>query len=369
MKYYIIAGEASGDLHGSNLIQFLLQEDPSADIRAWGGDRMKEAGATLVKHFKDLAFMGFAEVVSNLPTIVRNLRFCKKDILDFQPNIVVLIDYPGFNLRIAAWAKRAGFKVAYYIAPQVWAWKESRVKQMKQHIDKMIVILPFEKAYFENKWNWPVTYVGHPLMPILQQKKDNCLPDHESKVIAILPGSRKQEIKAMLPVMLDVSKNFPEFKFVVAKAPGQEDAFYEELIKDYPGVFTVKNDTYKLLLQSRAALVASGTATLETALLKVPEIVCYKGNPISFAIGKKLIKVKYISLVNLIVDRPLVKELIQGFCNPASISEELRSLLENPIRQLEIKEGYTELEKLLSTGENPSRLAASIIAETAQESI
>ena len=293
MKYYLIAGEASGDLHGGNLIKQLLQKDASAGIRCWGGDLMQAAGATLVKHYRDLAFMGFAEVIMNLPTILGNIRFCKQDILAYRPDVLVLIDYPGFNLRIAHWAKKQGFKVVYYISPQVWAWKENRVKKMKQSIDKMLCILPFEKDYYRTKWNWEVDYVGHPLVEVVNQAITS-RGEHssEKKIIALLPGSRKQEIGKKLPIMLEVAAHFPDYQFVVAQAPGQDESFYAPFLAPYSNVSVVRNETYSLLLQARAALVTSGTATLETALFGVPEVVCYKGSNISYQIAKRLIKIK-----------------------------------------------------------------------------
>jgi lipid-A-disaccharide synthase len=302
MKYYIIAGEASGDLHGSNLIKQIVLQDATATIRCWGGNLMEQASNTkVVKHYKDLAFMGFAEVIKNLPTILKNIQFCKTDIEIFKPDVLVLIDYPGFNLRIAEWAKQQGIKVVYYISPQVWAWKANRVKKMKQCIDKMLVILPFEKNYFKDVWNWDVEYVGHPLIEVIENfnATNAPLPVGSNKpIIALLPGSRKQEIEKKLPIMLTVCKHFTEYEFVVAKAPGQEDDFYQPFLAPYKNVSTVSNNTYALLQHATAAIVTSGTATLETALFKVPQIVCYKSSRISYAIGKRLIKIKFISLVN-----------------------------------------------------------------------
>ena len=252
MKYYIIAGEASGDLHGSNLIKELRKLDEDANIRCWGGDKMEAAGSTLVKHYRELAFMGFTEVLMNLRTIFRNLAFCKEDIITYKPDVLILIDYPGFNLRIAKWAKEQGLKIIYYISPQVWAWKENRVKMMKQCIDKMLVILPFEKDYFKNKWNWEVEYVGHPLIQVIAEHKANHTNQSlsDKPVVALLPGSRKQEILKKLPVMLEVAKSFPTYQFVVGKAPGVEDAFYDDLLKTYSNVSYVANRTYDLLLEA-----------------------------------------------------------------------------------------------------------------------
>jgi lipid-A-disaccharide synthase len=370
MKYYIIAGEASGDLHGSNLIKELKKKDDSAVICCWGGDMMQQAGADLVKHYRDLAFMGFTEVLMNLPTILRNLKFCKEDILSFKPDAVILIDYPGFNLRIAKWAKQHGIKVIYYISPQVWAWKEGRVKMMKECIDKMLVILPFEKDYFKNKWNWEVEYVGHPLVEVVEQSIVNSrqpgVADYElrtanSQLIAVLPGSRKQEILKKLPIMLEVSKSFQAYQFVIAKASAVDDSFYNELIKPYPNVSSVRNDTYNLLMQSKAALVTSGTATLETALFGVPEVVCYKGSPISYQIAKRLIKVKYISLVNLIMDKIVVKELIQHELTPENLNHELHELITNEERISQVKKDYADLKTLLTLGGHASEKAAASI--------
>ena len=389
MKYYIIAGEASGDLHGSNLIKELKKLDTTAVIRCWGGDKMKQAGGELVKHYRDLAFMGFWEVIKNIFIILRNLKFCKKDIEQFQPDTLVLIDYPGFNLRIAKWAKQKGLRIIYYISPQVWAWKENRVKMMKQTIDKMIVILPFEKAYFKNKWNWEVEYVGHPLVEAIesfkvgpdsyrvqrsesavgssqssvnsQESVNSRLTTHNSPVVALLPGSRKQEILKKLPVMLEVSKAFPSFQFIVAKAPGLDDSFYSSLLSSYNNVSAVSGKTYDLLMRSKAALVTSGTATLETALFGVPEVVCYKGSFLSYQIGRRLVKVKYISLVNLIMDKPVVKELIQHDMNVKNLEHELHELLTNGPRISELKKDYADLKNILSEKGNASAAAARLI--------
>jgi lipid-A-disaccharide synthase len=365
MKYYIVAGEASGDLHGSNLMKEIGKLDPQADMRCWGGDLMEEAGGVLVKHYRDLAFMGFTEVVKNLRTIFRNLKFCKEDMLAFKPDAIILIDYPGFNLRIAKWAKQQGFKVIFYISPQVWAWKESRVKAIKETVDKMIVILPFEKKFY-NKWNYDTDYVGHPLVEVVENFKQkaavgapvlNEALQHE-KLIALLPGSRQQEIRKKLPVMLEVASLFPEYRFVVAKAPGQQDEFYQELLNRYQNVSSVRNDTYNLLLRSKAALVTSGTATLETALFDVPEIVCYKGSAVSYQIAKRLIRVKYISLVNLIMDREVVKELIQDDLTVTNLEQELKLLLYDDARRARLLSDYGELRRLLSEGGHASENAA-----------
>jgi lipid-A-disaccharide synthase len=365
MKYYIIAGEASGDLHGSNLIKEIKTLDPTASIKAWGGDLMQQAGASLVKHYRDLAFMGFLEVIKNLPTILQNIRFCKQDIEAWQPDVLVLVDYPGFNLRIAEWAKKNGFKVIYYIAPQVWAWKENRVKKMKLCIDKMFCILPFEKDYFKNKWNWDVTYVGHPLLPVIASfKSTNPLVTDNKKVIALLPGSRKQEIIKMLPIMLSVTPHFPGYTFMVAQAPGQDAPFYNRFLMGYANVTLIKNSTYDLLSIADAALVTSGTATLETALFKVPEVVCYKTSKFSYKIAKWLVKIKFISLVNLIMDKEIVQEIIQENLTEQHLTTALRNITENEVNRKEVMNNYASLHALLAAGggDASAKVAKEVVA-------
>jgi lipid-A-disaccharide synthase len=338
MKYYIIAGEASGDLHGSNLMKALYIEDSNAEIRFWGGDLMQNVGGTLVKHYRELAFMGFLEVALNLKTILNNIKFCKADIEKFKPDVIIFIDYPGFNMRIAKWAKQKGIKTHYYIAPQIWAWKENRIVAIKRDFDKLFVILPFEKDFFEKKHHFPVVFVGHPLIDAIHNRtkidentfrKENNLDD--KPIIAILPGSRKQEISKMLSIMLSVVDDFQEYQFVIAGAPSQEFSFYEPFLTT-KNVKFVANKTYDLLSNATAALVTSGTATLETALLKVPEVVCYKGSWASYQIAKRVITLKYISLVNLIMDAPIVSELIQEDCTTNRIKEELLKILESKHR-------------------------------------
>jgi lipid-A-disaccharide synthase len=365
MRYYIIAGEASGDLHGSNLIKEIRKLDNNAVIRCWGGDRMQQAGSELVKHYRNLAFMGFWEVAKNLGTILKNLAFCKDDITKFKPDTLVLIDYPGFNLRIAEWAKQQKIKVIFYISPQVWAWKENRVKKMKECIDKMLVILPFEKSYYKSKWNWDVEYVGHPLVEVVEnaQLQEDATRLATKPIIALLPGSRKQEILKKLPVMLEVSRMYPSYQFIVAKAPGQEDSFYDALLLHYPNVSTVRDQTYPLLLQAKAALVTSGTATLETALFGVPEVVCYKGSSISYQIAKRLIKVKYISLVNLIMDKPVVIELIQNELTIRNLRKALQEILTSEEKLQQLKADYADLRHLLSQEGFASARAAKSIVE------
>jgi lipid-A-disaccharide synthase len=366
LKYYIIAGEASGDLHASNLIREIKKLNPNATFRAWGGDLMEKEGAHLVKHYRELAFMGFVEVVMNLKTILRNLEFCKKDILDFKPDRLILVDYPGFNMRIAGFAHNAGIKVCYYISPQVWAWKEKRVHQLKKHVDKMLVILPFEKDFYL-KYNFEVDFVGHPLLDAIERrllkdpsdwKRENGI-DHRP-VIALLPGSRRQEIATMLPLMLSVIPSFKNYQFVIAAAPSIPIEYYRQFTGEYP-VIIIEDDTYSVLSVATAALVTSGTATLETALMDVPEVVCYKGNLISYHIARKLIKVKFISLVNLIMDREVVKELIQNELNKRNLIEELGKIAEG-VKRDSLLSDYRVLRQKLG-GPGASERAARIIAQ------
>jgi lipid-A-disaccharide synthase len=367
MRYYIIAGEASGDLHGSNLIRALHLTDSSAEIRCWGGDRMQSAGATLVKHYRELAFMGFVEVLMHLRTIVRNIDFCKKDIAAFKPDVLVFIDYPGFNMRIAEWAKKQGIRTVYYISPQVWAWKESRVEKIKRDVDKMLVILPFEVDFY-SKWNYKVTYVGHPLIEVVTNEKNHeaLVPLSTKPVIALLPGSRAQEIKVKLPVMLQMADHFPDYQFVIAQAPAQPDELYKEMV-GVKNVFLVKDQTYNLLRQSKAALVTSGTATLETALFGVPQVVCYKGNPVSYWLATKLVKVKYISLVNLIMNKEVVKELIQSDLNEKNLRTELEKILHDETYRSQMQHDYDELWHKLGDN-NASQMAAQEIVRVAKSS-
>lgn len=351
MKLYIIAGEASGDLHGSNLIRALRSSRPDLSIRAWGGDLMQQQGADLVKHYRELAFMGFIEVLLNIRTILRNISFCKKDILSYQPDALILIDYPGFNLRIAEWAHQQGIRVFYYISPQIWAWKENRIHGIKKNVEHMFVVLPFEKQFYE-KHQFQVTFTGHPLLDVISSKeKNDVLFRTENQldarpIIALLPGSRKQEIAMMLPVMLQVAEKFSEYQFVVAAAPGQDLSFYTPFISG-SAVRIVSGKTYDLLLHARAGIVTSGTATLETGLFSLPQVVCYKGNKLSYLIARRLVKIKFISLVNLILDREAVKELIQDDMNADNISKELHSLLFDTKRIERMKQDYAEMHQLL----------------------
>lgn len=363
MKLYIIAGEASGDLHAANLLLEMQKLVPGLEVRAWGGDKMAAAGAQIVKHYRDLAFMGFTEVLLNLRTILRNLDFCKEDILAFQPDAIILVDYPGFNLRIAKFAHEAGIPTTYYISPQLWAWKAGRVKLIKAYVDQMLCILPFEPDWYA-RHGVKAQYVGHPLLDALQvypfdsqfrvqQQLD------QRPVIALLPGSRKQEIRVKLPIMLAaVAELARDYQIVVAAAPSQDLAFYQKIIGQTPA-HIVAGKTYDLLKTATVAIVTSGTATLETALIGTPEVVVYKGSPISYAIGKRLVKVKYISLVNLILDRPLLTELIQNDCTPEKIAAEVKQLLLDK-RRHELQQAYTELRQLLGEA-GASRHAASAI--------
>lgn len=365
MKYYIIAGEASGDLHASNLMRALKNTDSNAEFRFWGGDLMQEQGGTMVKHYRELAFMGFVEVLFNLKTILRNISFCREDILKFKPDALIFIDYPGFNLRIAKWAKEKNLQTHYYISPQIWAWKENRIKAIKRDVDHMYVILPFEKQFYEEKHNFPVHFVGHPLIDAIAQKD---LPDvavfkkehqiDDRPIIAVLPGSRKQEISKMLEVMLSITQDFPEYQFIIAGAPSQEPEFYATFIKK-KNIKLVMNQTYNILSLSTAALVTSGTATLETALFKVPEVVCYKGSFVSYHIAKRIINLSYISLVNLIMDREVVKELIQEDFNKKTLKTELNKILDEE-RRKKIFEDYYALEQKLG-GKGASQKTADLI--------
>ncbi|MBS1546475.1 MAG: lipid-A-disaccharide synthase [Bacteroidetes bacterium] len=331
-RLYLIAGEASGDLHGGNLVRELLKLDPSMEIRAWGGDRMQAAGANVVKHYRDLAFMGFTQVLLHLRTILRNIKACKADILRFRPDAVVLIDYPGFNLRIAEFAHANGIKVFYYISPQVWAWKAGRVKAIRRNVDRMFVILPFEKEWYAER-GMVVEFVGHPLLDALPPHGRPTVPPGAKPVVALLPGSRKQEITRMLPAMLATAREFPGHAFKVAAAPGVAVELYLSIIGN-ANVELVGDGTYALLQHAQAALVTSGTATLETALIGTPLAVCYGGGAVNVWLAKRFIKVKFISLVNLIMGREVVRELIQEDMNPVELAAELRRLLdEGPYRE------------------------------------
>lgn len=361
-KVYVIAGEASGDLHGSNLLKHLYKNAQSSNqelnVRFWGGDKMaKVVGYAPVKHYKELAFMGFLEVLMNIRAILKNISFCKQDIIEFKPDVLVLIDYPGFNLRIAKWAKSQGIKVLYYISPTVWAWKEKRVYTIKEVVDKMYCILPFEKPFYE-KFNYDVEYLGHPLLDAVEQYEATKIPTNqflleqklsEKPIIAVLPGSRKQEIRKKLPIMLKALESFNGYQIVIAGAPSMEETFYKEVIGNYPARI-VFGKTYDLLSASEAAVVTSGTATLETALLNIPEVVCYITSAVSYHIAKRLVNIKYISLVNLILDREVVKELIQQDCTVENIRNEVELILEDGSNRSKMLNDYETLRKELGGG-------------------
>jgi len=365
MKYYIISGEASGDLHGANLMKALYKAEPEAEVRFWGGNLMEQVGGTLVKHYKDLAFMGFAEVLANLSTILKNLDFCKKDIEAFKPDVLIFIDYPGFNMRIAKWAKQKGYDTHYYISPQIWAWKEGRIKAIKKDVNQMYVILPFEKDFYEKKHQFPVHYVGHPLLDEIEDFKLNKANDFrkvhqldDRPIIALLPGSRKQEISRLLAEMLQIVNDYPQYQFIIAGAPSLEFTFYKQFIHQ-ENVKFISNDTYNLLNNAFAALVTSGTATLETALFKVPQVVVYKANNLSYQIAKRVINLKYISLVNLIMDELIVTELIQSNCNKIQIQREFDKVINN-LERNRILAKYDELSEKLGGGGASERVINTI---------
>ena len=374
LKCYIIAGEASGDLHGSNLMNALRKQHAQIEFRVWGGDLMQAAGGELVKHYRDLAFMGFLEVAKNIRTILNNLKFCKQDISQYQPDVLILVDYPGFNLRIADWAKREGIRVFYYISPQIWAWKEGRVERIRRDVERMFVILPFEKDFYK-KHNVEVDFVGHPLLDVIASSSSEIskMSDHlresstessdtfevsdDRAVIALLPGSRQQEIRRMLNVMLEVVPEFEGYLFVIAGAPGVARAVYEPFLNEH--VQLLENQTYQLLEKATAALVTSGTATLETALFGVPQVVCYRGNALSYQIAKRLVKVDYISLVNLICEKEVVKELIQDELTAENLACELSEILTEK-KYCEIQADYHILHQKLG-GKGASERAAQMM--------
>jgi lipid-A-disaccharide synthase len=372
MKYYIIAGEASGDLHASNLMRELKQQDPEASFRAWGGDLMMEQGAEIVKHIRDISFMGFTEVAIHLRTILKNIAFCKKDIAAWTPDVVVMVDYPGFNLKIAGFVKSLNIPVFYYISPQIWAWKQSRVKKIRRLVDRMFVILPFEKDFYA-RFNVEVDFAGHPLLDAIRhfraKEKENPLdkPGDARPVIALLPGSRRQEVSRMLKVMLSVVADFPQYRFVLAATSHLPQEFYDQQ-EGIEKVEVLVGKTYQILDHARAALVTSGTATLEAALFGVPEVVCYKGSAISFAIAKRIVHVNYISLPNLILDRPLLKELIQNDLNHDQLKKELDMILHDASYRTNMLNGMEELRKVLG-GENASARIAALMVERLRNSL
>ncbi len=372
MRYYIVAGEASGDLHASNLMKALKERDPGAVFRFWGGDLMSAAGGELVTHYKDMAFMGFWEVFKNLPAVIGNIRRCKRDIAAFNPDALVLVDYPGFNLRIAEFAKKRGITTVYYISPQVWAWKKGRIRKIRRDVDEMMVILPFEKDFY-SKNGMNVHYVGHPLLDAVDKniasapetvsfRKSNGLSDKD--IIALLPGSRRQEVEAILPRMLEVVGDFPQYQFVVSTVPWLKPDLYENLMRGHD-VRPVCGGTYALLSNSKAAIVASGTATLETALIGTPQVVCYAGSELSYIIAKHLVSgISYISLVNLIMDKGVVTELIQHDLNRERLRAELEAITADKSNIAAMKDDYGKLRAILGGG-SASGKAASIVAGAA----
>ena len=352
MKYYIVAGEASGDLHGYGLIQSIKKYDSDSEIRAWGGELINGLGVKLDKHINELAFMGFVEVLANIRTIKANFSHCKKNILDFNPDVLILIDYPGFNLRMAKWAKKQNIRVFYFISPTIWAWHTSRVYTVKDCVERMYTILPFEKEFYK-KFDVDVEYYGNPLLNKINNferpnqivfREENKLGDKD--IIALLAGSRNQEIKNILPVMCEIVKEFPEYEFVLAGTSTVDRKLYENIIEG-TDIRILYGKTYEILSVSRAAIVTSGTATLETALFGVPQVVCYKGNKLSVAIARLVAKVKYISLVNLILDKALLKELIQKDCNSKALASELQNILPGGDKHTEILKGYEKLHEIL----------------------
>ena len=373
MKYYIIAGEASGDLHGSNLIKELKIINPSSTFRCWGGDLMKSQCNKLVMHYEDFSYMGFLEVIVNAKKILSYISLCKKDIEEYNPDVIIYIDYPGFNMKIAEWAKRKKFINHFYISPKVWVWKEYRVKKIKRVIDKMYVILPFEEGFYINKHNYKVDFVGHPLLDAIENQKEFNRQEFLAKnklsskpVIALLPGSRNQEIIKLLPLMLDVVSNFNDYQIIIAGAPNKSIDYYKKIIlsnkESRSSIKVICNQTYDILRISSAAIVTSGTATLETALFRVPQVVCYKTSVISYLIGRLLIhNLKFISLVNIILDKHVVKELIQNNCNKDNLVIELQKILNKSDRSLMLKE-YELLHKKLG-GKGASKKTAELISK------
>lgn len=372
MKYFIIAGEASGDLYGSYIARQIKSLDQSAKIKAWGGDLMASEGVEIEKHIRELAFMGFVEVVANLRTIKKNFKKCKKDILSFNPDMIIFVDYPGFNIRISKWTKKQGFRSVYFISPTVWAWKASRVYKIRDNNEGIVCILPFEKDFYA-KFGIEVQYFGHPLAEIIENyrplnsqdfRKKNKLDD--KPIIAILPGSRQQELKHILPEILPVIPKFPEYNFVIAATHNLPEKLYESLTKNHK-ISIIYDQTYDLMANSVAGLIKSGTSTLEAALFNLPQVVCYKANPISVAIAKRLAKVKYISLVNIILDKLVVTELIQNELTPDNVEKQLKKILYNDEILHSIKENYIYLHKILNQPRIFFNVAKYIVSLTLNE--
>ena len=365
MRYYIIAGEASGDLHGANLMRAIMRRDPEAEIRFWGGDAMTAVGGTRVRHIRDLAYMGFVEVAMHLPAVLGNIRFCKQDIEAFRPDALVYVDYPGFNLKIAKFAHKLGYKNIHYISPQLWAWKKGRITSMRRDLDRLCYILPFEQDFYSRNHFPQAVYVGHPLLDAVAQfRAENTSENPQNgATVALLPGSRRQELKKVLPPMLKLAAAHPEYRFVIAGMSLLGDAFYEPFIKDAANVSVVYDKTYELLSSSYAALVCSGTATLETALFNVPQVVCYSANALSIAIAKRFVgkRIKYVSLPNLIADEPIVTELIQQDLNPQRLEEEFARITVQQGSRQQMLQGYARLHALLGNAGASDRTAQEII--------
>lgn len=370
MRYYIVAGERSGDLHGSNLVKALKARDPQAQFRGFGGEYMQQAGVDLAVHYGEMAFMGLAELITNANKIKKYIRLCKEDILAYKPDVIILIDYGGFNLAIARFGKKNGIRIFYYIPPKYWAWYQRRALWLKPHVDRLFVILPFEKEFFK-RFKWDADYVGNPVLDAVKAHVLDSQAKTESKLqangpfIALLPGSRKQELKRIIPLMAKVVKRFPNHQFAVAAVNNLDQTWYQDL-KNFQNVRLNFEDTYNLLQHSTAAIVTSGTATLETALFKVPQIVVYKANSISYWLAKGLINVEFISLVNLIAGREVVKEMIQSEANPENLSQELKRLLEDDVYRAKMLDGYDQIIKILDTGsasENAARLMVGYLGD------
>lgn len=370
MKYYIIAGEASGDLHASNLVRELKKKDPEVEVRGWGGDLMRAAGVSIVRHYKDTAIMGFVNVLRKLGTLKANIRYCREDIRRWNPDVVILVDYAGFNLRIARFAKRIGLKVFYYISPKLWAWNTGRVKQIKRYVDRMYTIFPFETEFYRH-YDYPVYYGGNPLVDAIASRPcqeetfadfihANGLPDRP--IIALLAGSRKQELKYVLPMMLRMVPYFPEYQFVIAGAPSMAAEDYAPYVKDVP-VHIVYGETYRLVSQAKAALVTSGTATLETALLRTPQVVCYNGEAprLSYFLFKTVVKVKYISLVNLIYGGEAVKELMMQYLTEDNLRRELSRILTDASAREKMLNAYDEIIRRLGAPGASARFAGMMV--------
>ncbi len=370
MKYYIIAGEAAGDLHASNLMKELKKKDTQAIFRYLGGDLMQEQGGELVKHYNETAYMGFLDVFMHLRSILKNIKLIKQDVLNYKPDVLILVDYPGFNLRIAEYAYHAGIRVFYYISPKIWAWKQSRVFKIKQFVDKLFIIFPFEKDFYK-KFDYDVEYVGNPIMDAIETEDKDIdkfrrkYELSERRIIALLPGSRKQEIKHNFPVMLKVAAQFPELQFIVAGASSLEKSFIEKYITQ-KNVKLLYNKTHEILIHSDAALVTSGTATLETAILNIPEAVCYRGDAVSYQIAKRLIKVDFISLVNLVMQKEVIKEYVQNNMTVENLSKELNLLLNNDLYKNTMLANYAQMRERLG-GKGASERTAEIMVKSLKQ--